>query len=404
MDPAILVVVLISTILMILLLLTSRVREMVYWTGIVCQTLWHLASQFVLAKVNTAMGRHRNGGTTREFDETPIWKITLMLGKKKPEDHQRVYALTPNTLRAVLQFGNDTKTSVAQRLRRLMMSLGIMIRIAQSLLYWLLIAFKVAWTVLCENHNVDGYEASLSAERSLRKVVTSSEQEQQPRAECSIDRSCRITLRLAGRTLEDYKRHYTQGLEVTKVILSVHGQTVQSKQDEESDGFNPTNKMMLDRRTHSTLAQILKYLVVWIIHIGDCIGERLPTDFIMVIRGPKGEMQHVAGLDSGSSENLISRRSALASGLSIEPYEGPLLTGVGGRSIRPVGRVSFEWCVSNFDKWYTSSFAVLEDDHCQDFNIILSKEEIAKRRFYIKNCDVFFCSRRVEKPPFLNEV
>ncbi|KAL8670728.1 MAG: hypothetical protein Q9168_004755 [Polycauliona sp. 1 TL-2023] len=311
-----------------------------------------------------------------------------------------------NMAKAAMKRSNDTKASVAERLGHLAMIFGNMMRIAQSLLYWMSIVSKLAWTVLCKNNNFGGDAKPMSVKPSSREVDASLEQRPQHDTKCDIGNSmvCRLMLKLAGRKLEDYNRHYTKGLEMVEAALSVHRRTARSKHDEEADGVKPTDENMLDGRMHAMLVQVSNFLVKLIVQIGDCIGERLPTDFIMVIQGPTGEMQHVAGLDSGSAENLISRRTALAAGLSLEPYPGPPLIAVGGSSIRPVGRVTFGWCVSNYDTWYSTTFAVLEDGHCRDFNILLSKEEIVKRRFYIRNRDVLFCSRGFEQPLLANQV
>ncbi|KAL8762946.1 MAG: hypothetical protein Q9184_001168 [Pyrenodesmia sp. 2 TL-2023] len=307
---------------------------------------------------------------------------------------------------------NHTKASVAQRLGRSIMFLGFMTRIAQSLVYWMLVASEVTSTLLCYHNSVGDEDVPSKTPRN--EFDASSKQKSQRDTRCDIGNSliCQITLMLAGRKLEDYKRHYIETLKMTRVALgylniakahmarlakkSVDRQTVRTQHDEEPDDDRPTYNM-LDPQVRSILVRVLSFLTMCIVYIGVWIGDRLPTSFIMVIQGPTGTTQHVAGLDSGSAENLISRRTALALGLSIGPYEGssewPVLDGV-GISICPVGWVTVRWCVSNFDTaWYTTTFAVLEDGHCKGFNILLSREEIDKRRFYIRNRGVFFVQR-----------
>ncbi|KAL8969951.1 MAG: hypothetical protein Q9197_004069 [Variospora fuerteventurae] len=402
--------------------MTARAQDLLYWTCIVCQVISNLASQFVSNKVNAVFGRHRPGGMTREVDETPSSKLILILGKRKPGDHERDYTLALETVKATSRFINEMKAFVAQRWERLILFLrsltritlsrmfelssdttasiahqlgclvlvsGIMIRIAQNLIYGMLIVSKVALTLLFHRSRV-GYEEgeSISARTSQHRSDASSNQNSQYETESDVGSNviCQLTLMLAGRKREEYRKHYTRALTVTRIVFRVDRQTLRS----------PQMRFFLE--------QVLDFLSMCTVHLGSWVGERLPFSCIMAIQGPMGTTQHVAGLDTGASENLISQRSALASGLSLEAYDGPVLVAV-GTEIRPVGRVTFEWCVSNFEtKWYTTTFAVLDDRHCKDFNILLGKEEIDKLGFYIKNRAVFFCSKRMEQPLFLKKI
>ncbi|KAL8910320.1 MAG: hypothetical protein Q9171_004364 [Xanthocarpia ochracea] len=319
---------------------TARIHDLLYWTSIVCQVVSSLVSRFVSDKFDAILGRRRPGGTTLEIDQTQAWETISMLGAREPEILKQDYTSARGTVEAALKFGNDMKTSVAQRLRRLRMFFGIMTRIAQGLIYWTLIASRVALTMSAK---------SPQEEFDTNYVVCNS-------------KIYRLILRLAGRELEEDERHYAETLEMTRHAFNV-----------------------------SNFLPILKLLV------GALRGEPLKTDFIMVMEGPSGLTQHVAGLDTGSSENLISRSTALASGHPVGTYEGPLLNGVGG-PVRPVGVVKIKWSVSNFDDvWYETTFAVLEEDYCEHFNILLSKEEISKHRFLIRNPGVFFLSRRIQQ-------
>ncbi|KAL8879094.1 MAG: hypothetical protein Q9198_003228 [Flavoplaca austrocitrina] len=240
----------------------------------------------------------------------------------------------------------------------------------------------------------------MSARPPQNELDANSKQEPKLNTECNDSNGvlCLLVLKIAGREPQDYLQQYTRTLGMAKIAFELVGQMLRRKHGEALDGKQSTDNNMLDPRLHDTLVHILDCLTTWIVHIGDWIGERMQYSFIMVIQGPTGTTQHVAGLDSGSSENLISQRTAVDSGLVSEPYDGPLLDGIGG-SIRPVGRVTLKWCVSNRDNvWYNTNFAVLDDGHCKDFNILLSKEEIGKRRFYLRNRGVFFCSKGVERP------
>ncbi|KAL9032218.1 MAG: hypothetical protein Q9180_006623 [Flavoplaca navasiana] len=288
-------------------------------------------------------------------------------------------------MEAVLKLGCDTRASFVRHLRRLMIFFVVMVRIAQSSIYWMLVVSKIAFT--------------MSARLSQNERDASSKQEPKLDREGNSRNGvlCLLVLRIAGREPKDYLQQYTKTLGMTKLAFELVGQVLRSKHGEALDGNQFIDNNMLDPRLYDTLVHVLDCLTTWIVHIGDWIGERMQYSFIMVIQGPSETTQHVAGLDSGSSENLISQRSAIASGLVSRPYEGPLLDGI-GVSIRPVGRVTLKWCVSNRDNvWYTTDFVVLNDGHCKDFNILLSKEEIGKRQFYIRNRGVFFCSKGVEQ-------
>ncbi|KAL8644837.1 MAG: hypothetical protein Q9226_007569 [Calogaya cf. arnoldii] len=354
---------------------TARIHDLLYWTGIVCQVVSSLVSRLVSDEFDAILGRRRPGGTTREIDQTQAWEIISVLGAREPEILKQDYTSALATVEAALKFGNHTKTSVAQQMGRLIMFFGIMTRIAQGLIYWTLIASRVALTMSAK---------SPQEEFNTEYVVCNRE-------------IYRFTLRLAGREPEEDERHYTETLEMTRLAFNVVRQTLRSKHDDEPDGNESTDNNMPDQRMRSMLVQISNFLLMLKVLVGALKGEPLKTDFIMVMEGPSGTTQHVAGLDTQSSENVITRRKALASGHPIGPYKGPLLNGVGS-SIRPVGVVRIKWSVSNFDDfWYETTFAVLEDDHCKDFNILLSKEEISKHRFLIRNPGVFLLSRRIQQ-------
>ncbi|KAI4181779.1 MAG: hypothetical protein L6R41_006412, partial [Letrouitia leprolyta] len=289
-----------------------------------------------------------------------------MVGRKKSKDHKRDCESALETIKLASRWCNDAKAFVVQEVKRLRMFFRLMTAITQSTIYWMSIASEVALTISATPSRNELEPRSKKKRRDDKKIVIGNSVIGQ------------FALILTGRELQDYERHYAETLEVTKVALGVVRQTVRSRHGGATDHSQSSANNVLDPRLHLILIQVLKYLTICLDQIGVWIGDRLPTGFIMVIRGPIRTTQHVAGLDSGAAENVISHRSALASDLSIEPYEGPLLEAI-GTSVRPAGRVTFNWCVSNFDTvWYTTTFAVLEDDHCKGFNILLGKEEIDK--------------------------
>ncbi|KAL8701398.1 MAG: hypothetical protein Q9224_000518 [Gallowayella concinna] len=118
--------------------------------------------------------------------------------------------------------------------------------------------------------------------------------------------------------------------------------------------------------------------------------DRLPTTFIMCVKGRTGKTQHAAALDTGANQNLISYQKVLDLGLPMVSYDGGVLDVI-GRFIRPIGWVTIEWCVSNLEtEWYEAKFAVLEASLCDQFQILLSAEEIEKRGFFMRNPLVLF--------------
>ncbi|KAI4278407.1 MAG: hypothetical protein LQ337_001044 [Flavoplaca oasis] len=364
----------------------TKGKELLYRACRVCQVVSKLICQLVLDRGNAISSPLRSGETAGDIDETPTQNVVSIPGTREPGDQQQCRTSALETIKAILKLGCDTKASFVRHLRRLMMLFVVMVRIAQSSIYWMLIASKIAFT--------------MSARPPQNELDASSKQEPEVDTESNNGDGmlCLLVLRIAGREPKDYLQQYKKTLGMTKLTFKLVGQVLRSKRGEALDSDQSTDNNMLDPRLHDILVHVLDCLTKWIVHIGDWIGERMQYSFIMVIQGPTGTTQHVAGLDSGSCENLISQRSAIASGLVSEPYEGPLLDAI-GVSIRPVGRVTLKWCVSNRDNvWYTTNFAVLDDGHCKDFNILLSKEEIGKRRFYLRNRGVFFCSKGAEQP------
>ncbi|KAL8885129.1 MAG: hypothetical protein Q9192_006700 [Flavoplaca navasiana] len=360
----------------------ARGKELLYRACTVCQVGSNLISQPGSDQGNATSSPHRSGGTAGDIEGTPTRNVVSVPG---PGDQQQCRTSALETMEAVLKIGCDTRASFVRHFSRLMIFFVVMVRIAQSSIYWMLIASKIAFT--------------MSARPPQNELDASSKQEPKLDTEGNDSNGvlCLLVLRIAGREPQDYLQQYTRTLGMAKIVFELVGQMLRRKHGEALDSNQSTDNNMLDPRLHDTLVHVLDCLTTWIVHIGDWIGERMQYSFIMVIQGPTGTTQHVAGLDSGSSENLISQRSAIDSGLVSEPYEGPLLDAI-GVSIRPVGRVTLKWCVSNRDNvWYTTNFAVLDDSHCKDFNILLSKEEIGKRQFYIRNRGVFFCSKGVEQ-------
>ena len=118
----------------------------------------------------------------------------------------------------------------------------------------------------------------------------------------------------------------------------------------------------------------------------------LKTTVRMVIHTADEEVrQRVAKLDTASQKNIVSQRVVKRCRLRVEGYDGPSLRPLGraDTSLHPIGQTTFEWHVCKRQRTYTTTFAVLEDELCPDFDIILGEREIEERGFYKNNDEVF---------------
>ncbi|KAL8992469.1 MAG: hypothetical protein Q9188_007575 [Gyalolechia gomerana] len=116
----------------------------------------------------------------------------------------------------------------------------------------------------------------------------------------------------------------------------------------------------------------------------------LPTTFLMAIHGPEGKtIMHVAKLDTGSKQNLISRKLTTSIGLRVEAYTGLALQPIGAL-ISPTAQVTFDWHVSERQPVHRTTFTILEETSHLGFDILLSEQEIQKHRFYVRNHEVFY--------------
>ena len=112
---------------------------------------------------------------------------------------------------------------------------------------------------------------------------------------------------------------------------------------------------------------------------------RMDTQFNMAIHMNADYVVRVCSLDTCSSENLISYRTYKELGLEMRPYDGPDLAPL-GELFRPIGRVKFDWHVCRRKVTYNTSFLVAgEDVKNAFFDVLLGKEEISKRVFFLKN-------------------
>ncbi|KAL8861941.1 MAG: hypothetical protein Q9178_001811 [Gyalolechia marmorata] len=112
--------------------------------------------------------------------------------------------------------------------------------------------------------------------------------------------------------------------------------------------------------------------------------------FHMVIHLPNDDnAQRVTCLDTGADIDVISINVVNTLGLAKEPYDGPALKPICG-SYTPQWQVTFDWHVAERTKTYTSTFAVLDEDHSGDFDVLLGKTTVGKYDFYVVNSKVWF--------------
>ena len=122
------------------------------------------------------------------------------------------------------------------------------------------------------------------------------------------------------------------------------------------------------------------------------IYRGLKTTVRMVIHTADEEVrQRVAKLDTASQKNIVSQRVVRRCRLRVDQYNGPSLRPLGRADgeLHPVGQTTFEWHVCKRQRTYTTTFAVLGDELCPDFDIILGEKEIEQRGFYKNNDEVF---------------
>ncbi|KAL8917788.1 MAG: hypothetical protein Q9172_005690 [Xanthocarpia lactea] len=114
--------------------------------------------------------------------------------------------------------------------------------------------------------------------------------------------------------------------------------------------------------------------------------------FHMVIHLPNDDnAQRVTCLDTGADIDVISIHVVNSLGLAKEPYNGPALKPIGG-TYTPQWQVTFDWHVADRTRTYTSTFAVLDEDHSGDFDVLLGKVTVGKYDFYVVNSNVWFAT------------
>ena len=108
--------------------------------------------------------------------------------------------------------------------------------------------------------------------------------------------------------------------------------------------------------------------------------------------------QRVTCLDTGADLNVISHRVVEDLKLQTEEYEGAAVKPVGG-SYQPERQITLSWNVLNFPKTYTTTFAVFDERHSTDFDILLGRFTIKKIGFFKKDTSVWFLPATEEDVP-----
>ncbi|KAL8982321.1 MAG: hypothetical protein Q9177_005308 [Variospora cf. flavescens] len=117
--------------------------------------------------------------------------------------------------------------------------------------------------------------------------------------------------------------------------------------------------------------------------------EDFKTSFQIVIHLPQdSNAQRVSVLDTGAGLDVINPKVVESLKLEKERYQGEPIHPLGG-IYEPEWQVTFDWHVAHRFTTYTTTFAVLDDKHSGDFDVLLGKESIHKIGFWKKNNSVW---------------
>ncbi|KAL8894928.1 MAG: hypothetical protein Q9192_003958 [Flavoplaca navasiana] len=123
--------------------------------------------------------------------------------------------------------------------------------------------------------------------------------------------------------------------------------------------------------------------------------SELDTSFRMIIHLPNGQIrQRLACLDTCSDMDVISHHVVDSLDLETERYRGDAVRPLGPATniYMPERKVTIDWNVAKFHKTYTTTFAVLDEEHGDEFDILLGLDTIRKIRFYKKNKKIWWTS------------
>ncbi|KAI4210042.1 MAG: hypothetical protein LQ351_007092 [Letrouitia transgressa] len=272
------------------------------------------------------------------------------------------------------------------------------------MVYWTLIAFEVVLSFFqdCQS-KIEEHSTPPETFRDKFNNVPKPKRQDGNEWKVGESLSCKIVLKVVRKTAEDHQRHYTQMLKAVELVLECWRITKKHialltsflniliqeaiHSGESTKLQHDNNGKLRDPQTSTKF----KTCLMWTVCTGIWTDNQLPATFVMVVEGDDGAtQQHTAGLDSGAALNLISKRKADELGLHLKLYQKPCVMTAIGTTVRALHWVKLTYCVSNRADWYTAKFAVLEDKDCDGFDILLSRKEIEKRSFYIRNRAALF--------------
>ena len=111
--------------------------------------------------------------------------------------------------------------------------------------------------------------------------------------------------------------------------------------------------------------------------------------FAMAVHRPDGTSENCETyIDTGADADVISTNVVDSLGLTKEEYKGPpLKTAI--FTVQPRWQTTFDWHVASFHKTYTTTFVVLDEEHCGDSDILIGRQSIEAVGFYKVNTDVW---------------
>ena len=93
-------------------------------------------------------------------------------------------------------------------------------------------------------------------------------------------------------------------------------------------------------------------------------------------------------MDTGANADVISANIVKSLGLTKEEYKGDPLR-MAMFTVQPRWQTTFDWHVARFAKTYTTTFVVLDEEHCGDFDVIIGRRTIEKVGFFNVNNKVW---------------
>ncbi|KAL9024984.1 MAG: hypothetical protein Q9196_006111 [Gyalolechia fulgens] len=118
-------------------------------------------------------------------------------------------------------------------------------------------------------------------------------------------------------------------------------------------------------------------------------GHPIKRTCYMVIHLPNGQHAlRIGCLDTMADLDAVSHHVVKSLGLKEEKYFGPPVRPLGGY-FEPETQVTVEWHISERHKTYKTTFAVLDEKHSGDFDILLGHRTIETVGFYLKNVSVW---------------